>query len=58
MPERDVTLSIVGHGRNALVNQLLGDVQRVCADHAASMLRFLLRQHRPGRSPRARDLKR
>jgi len=28
MPERDVTLSIVSHGRNALVNQLLGGFPR------------------------------
>jgi GT2 family glycosyltransferase len=32
VPARDVTVSVVSHGQNALVNQLLGDVQRVCAD--------------------------
>jgi len=36
--ERNVTLSIVSHGQNALVNQLLGDVQRVCADRVALVL--------------------
>jgi GT2 family glycosyltransferase len=30
--ERDVTLSVVSHGQNALVNQLLEDIARVCAD--------------------------
>jgi GT2 family glycosyltransferase len=38
MPDRNVTLSIVSHGQNALVNQLLGDVQRVCADRVALVL--------------------
>ena len=38
MPERNVTLSIVSHGQNALVNQLLGDVQRVCAGRVALVL--------------------
>lgn len=38
MPERNVTLSIVSHRQNALVNQLLGDVQRVCADRVALVL--------------------
>ncbi len=28
---REVTLSIVSHGQNALVNELLGDVKRMCA---------------------------
>jgi N-acetylglucosaminyl-diphospho-decaprenol L-rhamnosyltransferase len=35
MPERDITVSVVSHGQNALVNQLLEDVQRVCADRVA-----------------------
>jgi hypothetical protein len=35
---REVTLSIVSHGQNALVNQLLGDVQRVCASRVALVL--------------------
>lgn len=38
MPERDVTLSIVSHGQNALVNELLDDVQRVCADRVTLVL--------------------
>jgi len=38
MRGREVTLSIVSHGQNALVNQLLGDVQRVCADRVALVL--------------------
>jgi hypothetical protein len=38
MPERDITLSVVSHGQNALVNQLLGDVQRVCADRVSLVL--------------------
>ena len=35
MPERNVTLSVVSHRQNALVNQLLEDVQRHCADRVA-----------------------
>ena len=38
MPGRDVTLSVVSHRQNALVNQLLGDVQRACAGHVALVL--------------------
>jgi hypothetical protein len=38
MPERDITLSVVSHGQNALVNQLLQDVERVCADRVAVVL--------------------
>ena len=38
MPERDVTLSIVSHRQNALVNQLLGDVQRICASRVTLVL--------------------
>jgi hypothetical protein len=38
MPERNITLSIVSHGQNALVNQLLGDVQRVCAGRVTLVL--------------------
>ena len=38
MPERDITLSVVSHGQNALVNQLLGDVRRVCADRVSLVL--------------------
>lgn len=35
MPGRNVTLSVVSHRQNALVNQLLQDVQRHCADRVA-----------------------
>jgi GT2 family glycosyltransferase len=35
MPERNVTLSVVSHRQNALVNQLLEDVQRHCAARVA-----------------------
>ena len=35
MPELPVTLSIVSHRQNRLVNQLLEDVQRVCAPRVA-----------------------
>ena len=35
MPEFPVTLSIVSHRQNRLVNQLLEDVQRVCAPRVA-----------------------
>ena len=37
-PARDITLSVVSHGQNALVNQLLGDVLRVCADRVSLVL--------------------
>lgn len=38
MPERNITLSIVSHRQNALVNQLLEDIQRHCADCVALVL--------------------
>jgi N-acetylglucosaminyl-diphospho-decaprenol L-rhamnosyltransferase len=38
MHERNVTLSIVSHGQNTLVNQLLEDIQRHCADRVALVL--------------------
>jgi GT2 family glycosyltransferase len=38
MPERDITLSVVSHGQNALVNELLGDVQCRCADRVSLVL--------------------
>ena len=38
MPERDITLSIVSHGQNALVNSLLEDIRRHCADRVALVL--------------------
>lgn len=36
--QRDITLSIVSHRQNALVNQLLEDVARVCAGRVALIL--------------------
>ena len=38
MPQREITLSVVSHRQNALVNQLLEDVQRVYADRVALVL--------------------
>ena len=38
MSGHNITLSIVSHRQNALVNELLGDVQRVCADRVALVL--------------------
>ena len=38
MPERNITLSVVSHGQNALVNQLLEDIQRHCADRVSLVL--------------------
>jgi len=38
VPRRDITLSIVSHGQNALVNQLLMDIQRHCADRVELVL--------------------
>jgi GT2 family glycosyltransferase len=38
MPGRNVTLSVVSHGQNALVNQLLEDIQHHCADRVALVL--------------------
>ena len=38
MPARNITLSIVSHGQNALVNQLLEDIQRHCAERVALVL--------------------
>ena len=35
MPVRNVTLSVVSHRQNALVNQLLEDIQRCCAGRVA-----------------------
>ena len=35
---RDITLSVVSHGQNALVNQLLEDIRRYCADRVALVL--------------------
>lgn len=49
MPERNVTLSVVSHGQNALVNQLLGDVQRVCAERVS----LVLTQNLPDSTPLA-----
>ncbi len=38
MSERSITLSIVSHRQNGLVNQLLGDIQRHCADRVTLVL--------------------
>lgn len=38
MPERNITLSIVSHRQNALVNQLLEDIQRHCAERVVLVL--------------------
>ena len=38
MSQEKITLSIVSHRQNALVNQLLEDVQRVCAERVALVL--------------------
>jgi hypothetical protein len=38
MAGRDITLSIVSHGQNALVNQLLGDIQKYVADRVTLVL--------------------
>jgi GT2 family glycosyltransferase len=38
MTERSITLSVVSHRQNALVNQLLEDLRRVCADRVALVL--------------------
>ena len=38
MAQRDITLSIVSHGQNALVNPLLGDIGRLCAGRVALVL--------------------
>lgn len=51
MTGRDITLSVVSHGQNALVNQLLGDVERVCAGKVA----LVLTQNAPDPTPFAVD---
>ena len=38
MTERNITLSVVSHRQNALVNRLLEDVQRVCAERVLLVL--------------------
>jgi len=38
MPARDVTLSVVSHRQNALVNQLLEDIQRHCSERVVLVL--------------------
>ena len=35
---RDITLSVISHGQNALVNQLLEDIARVCAERVAVVI--------------------
>jgi GT2 family glycosyltransferase len=47
MPERDITLSVVSHGQNALVNGLLADVRRVCA----ARVMLVLTQNIPDKVP-------
>jgi GT2 family glycosyltransferase len=49
MPGREITLSVVSHGQNALVNLLLGDLQRRCADR----VRVVLTQNLPDPTPLA-----
>ena len=36
--ERSITLSVVSHGQNALVNHLLADIRRVCARRVAVVI--------------------
>lgn len=43
MPGREITLSVVSHGQNALVNQLLADVQR----HGAGSVSLVLTENIP-----------
>jgi len=38
MPPRDITLSVISHGQNALVNQLLEDIRKLCAERVALVL--------------------
>ena len=38
MIKRSITLSVVSHGQNVLVNQLLADIGRVCANRVALIL--------------------
>lgn len=38
MPERDITLSVVSHRQNVLLNPLLQDLQRACAGRIALVL--------------------
>jgi len=38
MAGREITLSVVSHGQNALVNSLLDDVRRACADRVSLIL--------------------
>ena len=47
----NITLSIVSHGQNALVNQLLEDIQRHCADRVA----LVLTENIPDPTPLATD---
>ena len=49
MAARDITLSIVSHAQNRLVNQLLEDVQRTCAERVA----LLLTENAPDATPLA-----
>lgn len=49
MPGREVTVSVVSHGQNALVNALLGDLQR----HAADRIKLLITENVPDAAPLA-----
>jgi N-acetylglucosaminyl-diphospho-decaprenol L-rhamnosyltransferase len=49
--ERNVTLSVVSHRQNALVNQLLSDVGQVCAER----VKVVLTQNVPDRVPLAAE---
>jgi len=47
MPARDVTLSIVSHRQNELVNRLLDDIERCCAHRVALLLTENLAEQTP-----------
>jgi GT2 family glycosyltransferase len=51
VPARDVTLSIVSHGQNALINPLLADLSRFCADRIV----LVLTENIPDPTPLALD---
>lgn len=48
---RDITLSVVSHGQNVLVNQLIGDIARHCAERVT----LVLVQNIPDTTPLATD---
>ena len=51
MAERNITLSVVSHGQNALVNQLLEDIRRTCVARVA----LVLTENIPDATPLAVD---